>query len=282
MNKDLVSFLEKIEEHLIDKNIHINIVKEVMNLLANKVISTKNITKDDIIKILFLYFKNIMINYTANFHITEENRPYVMLVCGVNGSGKTTTIGKMVKLLKSLDWSVVVAACDTYRPAAEEQLRIWIENDASEFVFREYENETTYKIALKALKIAEKQNKDVVIIDTAGRLQNNQNLMAELLKMKQKLKEHSHMAPHDVVLIIDANCGYNAIQQAKMYNELIGITGIIATKIDISKSAGAILSICKMFNIPIYGITNGEGENDIDDLDPDKFTKSLLSGLETI
>ena len=260
-----------------------------MNYLVRKVLSRKIIKNDEIIALLRLKIVEIMSNHAKVFKIDESKVPYVILLCGVNGSGKTTTIGKMVRLLRSLGWRVVVGACDTFRPAADEQLRTWIMADddnnsiyEDDFVFREYDNETTTKIALKALKKAQQDKKDVLIIDTAGRLPNNQNLMAELLKMKQRLCSYVRGAPHDVVLIIDSNCGYNAMDQVKLYNNLIGITGIIATKMDIAIKAGSILSVCYMFKIPIYGITNGNKEGDIKDLDPEEFTNMLLNDINSI
>lgn len=280
MDDDLISFLERIEEILIKKNIYIDIVKEIMNFLAKKVVLKKSITKKDIVEILFLYIKNIMTQHTKTFLIDENKKPYVIIMCGVNGSGKTTTIGKMVNILKNLNWSITVAACDTYRPAAKEQLQSLLSNNiVDDFIFNEKGKEKPTQIALKALKVAREKNKDIVIIDTAGRIQNNQNLMAELLKMKQKIKEQIVGAPHEILLIIDANCGYNAIQQAQMYNDLLGITGIIVTKVDISNGLGTVLSICKLLNIPIYGITNGEKDGDINDLDPEQFTYTLLGEL---
>lgn len=279
MDDKLIPFLEKIEEVLIKKNIYVDIVKEIMNFLAQKVMLKKNLTKKDIVEILFLYIKNIMSEHTKTFLIDETKKPYVIIMCGVNGSGKTTTIGKMVNILKNLNWSIVVGACDTYRPAAKEQLQSLVLNNVNDFIFNENNKEKPTQIALKALKVARERKKDIVIIDTAGRIQNNQNLMAELLKMKQKIKEQITGAPNDILLIIDSNCGYNAIQQAQMYNDLLGITGIIATKVDISNGIGTILSICKLLNIPVYGITNGEKEGDINDLDPEQFTYMLLAEL---
>ena len=292
MDKKQIIFLEKIEEYLIHVGVYIPVVKELMNYLLHKVLSRKITKNSEIITLLKDKIIEIMTANAKMFKIDEKQHPYVILVCGVNGSGKTTTIGKMVRMLRNFNWSVVVGACDTFRPAAVEQLRIWTskksikdaENDVADddFVIQEHDNETSTKIALKALKIAQKNKKDVLIIDTAGRLQNNQNLMAELLKMKQKISSYVRGAPHDVVLIMDSNCGYSAKQQVEMYNDLIGITGIIATKMDISVTAGSILSICYLYKIPIYGITNGEKEGDIKDLEPEEFANMLLQDINLI
>ena len=289
MDRTQIIFLEKIEEYLIQVGVYVPVVKELMNYLLHKVLSKKNIKNSEIITLLKEKIVAIMSANARVFKIDDSKKPYIILLCGVNGSGKTTTIGKMVRLLRSFNWSVVVGACDTFRPVAVEQLRIWTAKgvkslllDDDDFICQEHDNETSTKIALKALKIAQQNKKDVLIIDTAGRLQNNQNLMAELVKMKRKIGSYVNGAPHDVVLIIDSNCGYNAMEQVKLYNELIGITGIIATKMDISIKAGSILSICHLFKIPIYGITNGEKEGDIKDLDPEEFANMLLKDINLI
>ena len=267
--------------------VYMPVVKELMNYLLHKVLSRKIVKNSEIIVLLRDKIIEMMTARAKLFKIDEDKKPYVILLCGMNGSGKTTTIGKMVKLLRSFNWSVVVGACDTFRAVASEQLRIWTSNGKddfmdNDFVFKEHNNETSTKIALKALKVAQENKKDVLIIDTAGRVQNNQDLMAELLKMKQKICSYVRGAPHDVVLIVDSNCGYSAMEQVKMYNDLIGITGIIATKMDISVSAGSILSVCHLFKIPIYGITNGEKEGDIKDLNPEEFADMLLQDINLI
>ena len=283
IKKEDLAFLEKIEEYLLQTNVDTEIVEELMNGLTKKLFKSKSqYAKQDLIEILKLNVLSMMTKYVKNFDIESTSKPYVMLVCGINGSGKTTTIGKMVKLLNEYNWNVLVASCDTYRAAAENQLQSWVKDIKDSFIGKENDNDTPSKIAARAYNTAVRKQKDVLIIDTSGRLQNNQDLMAELVKLKQKLKEFSYKIPHDVVLVVDATCGYNAIEQAKMYNELIGITGIILTKTDISQKAGAILSICKQFNLGIFGVSNGEEKNDIDDFDPKKFTEDLFCNIDKI
>ncbi|MBQ7552549.1 MAG: AAA family ATPase [Rickettsiales bacterium] len=287
MDRKQVVFLEKVEEYLMQVGVYMPVVKELMNYLLHKVLSRKIVKNSEIITLLRDKIIEMMTARAKLFKIDEDKKPYVILLCGMNGSGKTTTIGKMVRLLRSFNWSVVVGACDTFRAVASEQLRVWTSKGKddfmdNDFVFKEHNNETSTKIALKALKVAQENKKDVLIIDTAGRVQNNQDLMAELLKMKQKICSYVRGAPHDVVLIVDSNCGYSAMEQVKMYNDLIGITGIIATKMDISVSAGSILSVCHLFKIPIYGITNGEKEGDIKDLNPEEFADMLLQDINLI
>ena len=282
MKPENVIFLERIEEYLLKSNIHTDVVKKLMNYLGRKVISNENLTKEEIVKVLRNQIKYIIGKYAKTFDIENCQKPYVMLVCGVNGSGKTTMIGKMVNLLKAFDWDVLVASCDTFRAAANEQLQKWITDLKNDFLMKEKETDTPARIATRAYKIAKEKKKDVLIIDTSGRLQNNQDLMAELLKMKQKLKSISINIPNDVVLIIDSNSGYNALEQAKMYNDLISITGIMATKIDIAKRPGMILSICSLFEINVFGISDGEDKDKIRDIDPDEFADAILCDIKEI
>jgi fused signal recognition particle receptor len=282
VKKEQIIFLEKIEAFLLSRDIHSSIVKDIMNFLLNKTMSLKKIIEQDIVLLLEAKLKSLIRPYLQSFNINCQNVPYVMLFCGINGSGKTTTIGKMTALLKQLDWSVVVASCDTFRSAANDQLSILVKNNTDDFICKENDNETPTRVAVKALNIAMKKRKDILLIDTSGRLQNNQDLMAELLKMKQKLKEQAMWAPNEVILVIDTNCGNSALQQARIYNDLIGITGVIATKADISKRFGSVFSICCMYKIPLYGITNGEKSDDIEDLDTDEFVKQILKGINAL
>ena len=282
MDNEQVEFLKKLEDYLIESNIHTSVVSQIIEFLAKNINSKKHINKEEIVTLLKLELEHQIKGYVKSFSLNPDNLPYVMLVCGINGVGKTSVIGKISNLLHEFGWSVVVAACDTFRAAAAEQLRIWTANKVNDFVFKEKDNETSTKIAVRALNLANKKDRDVVIIDTAGRLQNDQGLMEELLKMKQKLRELSYGAPHDVVLVVDANCGYNALSQVKMYNDLIGITGILVTKTDIAHRPGMILSICKTYNIPVFGISDGEGADTIKDLDPKQFAEAILKDINKI
>lgn len=282
MKPEMLQFLENVEDYLLKSNIHVDIVEEIMNFLAYKTLQNDRLNKENIVELLSDQIEFMIKKYVANFDIEQQSKPYVMLVCGVNGTGKTTTIGKMANLLKEYEWDIMIAACDTYRAGAENQLRDLVKIDQDDFITSCKDNDTPTKIVVRAYNKACLKNKDVLIIDTSGRLQNNQDLMAELFKMKQKLHEISNRIPHEVVLIIDTNSGYNAMEQAKMYDDLIGITGIIATKVDISKRPGMILSICKKFNIKIFGICNGEEKDKINDLDPKAFAEAILCDIGTI
>ena len=283
MEKEIFLFLEKFEGYLLSSNLSTKVVKEIMDFLAYKVIRDKSLTKEAIVENASNRIQMMISEYIASFNISQMNSdPYVMLVCGVNGSGKTTTIGKMVHILKDYGWDVMIAGCDTYRAGASQQLLGCVNDDPENFIFMSQESDTPAKIAVKAYNKAVEKKKDILIIDTSGRLHNNQDLMSELLKIKHKLHEISYYAPNDIILIIDSSCGYNAIEQVKTYNDLIGITGIIATKLDIAKSPGMILSICKEFGVKIFGFCNGEAVDKISDVNPKDFADAVLRNIGSI
>ena len=268
---------------MIGCNIEISITQKIMNFLVYKVMQNENISHKEIIEAVASRLQIMANEYIANIDIDEQRKqPYVMIVCGVNGAGKTTTIGKMVSIFKKNNYDVMVAECDTYRPATDRQLFDCSVLDVNDVMYISKETDVPYKIAVKAYNTADERGKDILIIDTSGRLHNNQNLMAELLKIKYKLHEISFYIPNDVILIVDASGGYNLLEQAKMYNDLIGITGIIATKLDITKKPGIILSICEKFNIKIFGICDGEERNKIRELDPKSFADAILSDINDI
>ena len=154
MQKEILNFLEKIEEYLLKSNIHIEIVEEIMNFLAHKAIQNNDITKTEIVELVSNKIQSMMKQHIANFDVESCHKPYVMIVCGINGSGKTTTIGKMTNLLKECDWSVMIAACDTYRAAAETQLRDWVSENVDDFITMEKESDTPSKIAIRAYRKA--------------------------------------------------------------------------------------------------------------------------------
>ncbi len=275
-------FLDKIEEYLLSANIHVSIVSEFKNFLKHKIKTRTRITKRDIIKCLESQIEFTIKKYIKDFDVNRTRKPYTMLVCGANGGGKTTIIGRMANLLQSYDWNILVASCDTFRTAGVGQLKAWIKDPNNNFLSSKNENEAPFKIAVNAYKVAKDKRKDILIIDTSGRLENNRNLIDELFKMKWELKKLSSGIPNDIVLVIDANCGYNSLEQVRIYNEAVGLTGIIATKIDVSKRAGMILSICKLYNIGIFGISDGEECGDMHDLDPREYASLILKDIDRI
>lgn len=198
------------------------------------------------------------------FVLPEKVRPYVMMIVGVNGVGKTTTIGKLAYNYRSAGRKVLIAAADTFRAAANEQLEIWAQRAGVEII-RQGQGADPAAVTFDSLNAAIARNVDIVIIDTAGRLHTKVNLMEELKKIKRVMQKILPEAPHEVLLVLDASTGQNAIQQAKQFTEAVGITGLVVTKLDGTAKGGVVLAISQELKIPVRFI--GVGEK-IDDLQP--------------
>lgn len=214
--------------------------------------------------------------------IRVSTKPYVIMVAGVNGVGKTTTIGKLANRLKKENLSVMVAAGDTFRAAATEQLEIWSKRVGSEFI-KGHSGGDPSAVAFDAVKAASARGTDVLIIDTAGRLHTKGNLMEEIKKMKRVISRELAEAPQETLLVLDATTGQNAIQQAKMFNEALDLTGIVLTKLDGTAKGGVIVAIADELNIPVKYIGIGESLSDLREFNADEFVEALFySGDETV
>jgi fused signal recognition particle receptor len=205
-------------------------------------------------------------------------RPFVVLFVGVNGSGKTTTLGKIAADLKGRGAKVLVAACDTFRAAAVEQLQVWAERAGAAFVSGP-QGADAAGLAFDALTRARAEDFDVVLIDTAGRLQNKQDLMLELTKMVRVLRKVDPDAPHEVLLVLDATVGRNALAQENVFGNMIGVTGIVMTKLDGTARGGVLVPVAQASDSPIKLIGVGEGIDDLQPFDAAAFSRSLV-GLE--
>jgi len=205
----------------------------------------------------------------------RESKPHVIMVVGVNGVGKTTTIGKLAANEKRAGRKVLIAAADTFRAAAVEQLSIWADRAGADLV-RHKENADPAAVAYDAIDAALARDTDVVLIDTAGRLHTRVNLMEELKKIKRTISKRLPGAPHDVLLILDATTGQNAISQAKLFNEALDITGIALTKLDGTAKGGIVISICDTLRIPLEYIGVGEKIEDLQRFDPKQFVEALF------
>lgn len=201
--------------------------------------------------------------------------PYVILTVGVNGVGKTTTIGKLARRFTDHGFSVTLAAADTFRAAAIEQLEIWADRAGAQIVKHKSGSDPA-AVAFDAVASARSRNSDIVIIDTAGRLHTKSNLMEELKKIKRVVSKEKPSAPHEILLVVDATSGQNAISQAKMFNEVVGVTGIALTKLDGTAKGGIILAINKELNIPVKLIGVGEAVEDLQDFEPGEFVDALF------
>ena len=207
--------------------------------------------------------------------IQKQPKPHVVLVIGVNGSGKTTTIGKIARQLTDWDIQVSLAAGDTFRAAAVEQLKIWGERTDCPVVARKTGADAA-GLAFDAIQEARERNDDVLLIDTAGRLQNRTELMDELKKVVRVIKKLDETAPHTVLLVIDATVGQNAVQQVKVFQEMVGVTGLAVTKLDGTAKGGVVLSLAEQFGLPIHFVGIGEAVEDLRPFRADEFASSLM------
>ena len=205
-------------------------------------------------------------------------RPQVVLVVGVNGSGKTTTIGKLASQFRAAGKKVVIAAGDTFRAAAVEQLQIWGER-AGVPVMTAPQGSDPASLAFDALARAEAEGADLLLIDTAGRLQNREDLMAELAKIVRVIRKRDPEAPHNTLLVLDASTGQNALGQVEIFRRIADVTGLVMTKLDGTAKGGVLVALADRFGLPIHAIGVGEGIDDLAPFDPEEFARAL-TGLE--
>jgi len=208
--------------------------------------------------------------------LTLDGPPSVILVVGVNGTGKTTTIGKLASRLREHDRTVILAAADTFRAAAEEQLEIWAKRADADFVGSERGGDPA-AVAYDAIEAASARGRDVVIVDTAGRLHTQTNLMEELAKIRRVIERRLEGAPHETLLVIDATTGQNGLQQARLFGEAVEVSGVALTKLDGSAKGGVALAIAHELRLPVKLVGVGEGIEDLRPFDPQDFARALLT-----
>ena len=211
-------------------------------------------------------------------NIDPAHRPHVVLVVGVNGTGKTTTVGKMARHLAAAGQRVVLAAGDTFRAAAIEQLQIWGQRTGATVVARGVGSDAA-AVAFEALQKARAEGADVLLIDTAGRLQNKDNLMAELAKIGRVIAKLDYTAPHDVLLVLDATTGQNALSQVEVFGEVAAVTGLAMTKLDGTARGGVLVALATRFGLPVHFIGVGEAADDLQPFEPEEFARAL-AGLD--
>lgn len=273
------SYFEQLEEILIEADIGVsftlNVIDEVLNESINNKISDPLIINEILVDKMFLrYATKGDIENDITFIKDDVT---VLLICGVNGVGKTTSIAKIANRYIKRNKKVMFAACDTFRAGAVEQLTIWA-NRLNCPIIKGEEGEDPASVAYKACSKAKEENIDLLIIDTAGRLQNKVNLMKELEKISNVIKKVIPSGPHDTFLIIDATTGQNGVLQAKQFLDCIKISGIVITKMDGSSKGGIILSIRDELSIPVRFIGLGEGIDDLEEFDLDKYLYGLCVG----
>lgn len=269
--------LEELEELLIASDMSVGIAEEVTAKLR-KARFGQEVAPQEVKATLAEEVARLLEPVAKPLKLDPALKPHVVLVVGVNGSGKTTTIAKLAQQWKEEGKSVILAAGDTFRAAAVEQLKIWGARTGCPVVARG-EGADAAGLAYDALAAAREQNADVLLIDTAGRLHNKAGLMAELQKIVRVMKKIDPAAPHTVLLVLDATVGQNAHAQAEIFREMIGVTGIVMTKLDGTARGGVLVSLAEKYGIPIHAIGVGETADDLRPFDPREFARSLV-GLE--
>jgi fused signal recognition particle receptor len=268
--------LDDFEEILISSDIGVETTLKIINNLQSRVKKDKFINTNDLYSILKEEISNLFNEEDLKeFVIPNVNEPYVIMVVGVNGVGKTTTIGKLAYKLKNAGLKVVLGAGDTFRAAAVDQISIWAERVGVEIVKQEMGSDPA-SVAFDTLQSAKAKNADVVIIDTAGRLHNKINLMNELTKIKNVMHKIIPNAPHDVMLVLDASTGQNAIEQARQFTAATKVNSLALTKLDGTAKGGVVIGISDQFNIPVRYIGVGEGVNDLQLFNSKEFVNSIF------
>jgi len=266
--------LDRIEEYLIQSDVGLTAAAEIKQIIAQEKIDPKNDVINEVSLILKDYITTLMKPLENESFFIKKEKLNAVLVSGVNGVGKTTTIGKIGKILKSNGSKVMFSACDTFRAAAIEQLESWA-NKIDVQITKSSQGSDPASVAYKAIEEAIKGDFDHVLIDTAGRLQNKKNLMEEYKKIANVTKKIDPDAPHDVILVLDATSGQNVINQVDEFNKIIPITGLIMTKLDGTAKGGILLALAKKYKLPIIALGLGEKEDDLQVFNAEKFAEAF-------
>ena len=267
--------LDQIEEYLIQSDVGLEAAEEIKTIISQEKIDPKKNTIEEVNLILRNYIINLMKPLENESFFDKKDKLNAVLISGVNGVGKTTTIGKIGKILKSNGNKVMFSACDTFRAAAIEQLENWA-NKIDVQITKSTQGSDPASVAYKAVENAMKSNFNHVLIDTAGRLQNKKNLMEEYKKIANVTKKIDRDAPHDVILVLDATSGQNVINQVEEFNKVIPITALIMTKLDGTAKGGILLALAKKYKLPIIALGLGEKEDDLQIFNSTKFAEAFV------
>lgn len=267
--------LEEVEDQLLVADIGVNATNRIIKSLTEQTARGDLIYSHSLYKALKKELVEILAPKVEPLIIDTNKKPYVILMVGVNGVGKTTTIGKLAKRLQKEGKSVMLAAGDTFRAAATEQLQIWGERNNIPVV-AQGNGADSASVIFDAMQSAKARGIDVLIADTAGRLQNKTYLMNELEKVVRVMKKGDETAPHETMIVLDAGTGQNAINQVEIFNEAVNVTGISITKLDGTAKGGVVFNVAQNTNIPIRYIGVGEGIDDLQAFDPKEFVDALL------
>lgn len=270
--------LQDLKDILIQGDLGVSTATRLTSSLA-KTRFDQEISSEEIKIVLAEEVATILASVAQPLVIDGTHKPHIILVCGINGSGKTTTIGKMARQFKDQGKSVTLVAGDTFRAAAVEQLQIWGERSDCPVISRDNGADAA-GLAFDAIKEAQASGADVLMIDTAGRLQNRKDLMEELTKVVRVIRKVDETAPHSVLLVMDATIGQNAHSQVEVFKDMVDVSGLIITKLDGSAKGGVVVSLAERFEIPVHAVGVGEGIDDLRPFEADAFARSLM-GLES-
>lgn len=265
--------LDAIEEALVESDMGVDTTLKVIDALEERVSRDKYMSFDELVGLLRSEISKLIPDSSRPFDFSKK--PYVVLVVGVNGVGKTTTIGKLAAMLRRQCKSVIIGAADTFRAAAVDQLSIWAER-AGVSIVKQGMGSDPASVAYDSVSAAVARNADVVLIDTAGRLHNRIDLMNELTKIRNVIRKVVPDGPHDVLLVVDASTGQNAFSQAKEFARATDITGLVVTKLDGTAKGGVVVGVSDQYRIPVKFIGTGEGIDDIKEFDKEDFVATLF------
>ncbi|MDE1174879.1 MAG: signal recognition particle-docking protein FtsY [Parvibaculaceae bacterium] len=265
--------LDELEDLLIQADLGVDVAADITRTLKRDRFD-KEISDEEVKSFLAGEIAKILKPVEKPFAPDPAHRPFVTLVVGVNGSGKTTTIGKLAKALKAEGKSVLLAAGDTFRAAAIDQLKVWGERIGAPVVSTRVGGDAA-GLAYEAVERGRAENHDVVLIDTAGRLQNKTDLMAELEKVLRVIRKLDPTAPHATLLVLDATTGQNALNQVEIFGKIAGVTGLVMTKLDGTARGGILVAIAKRFAMPVHMIGVGEGADDLQVFDAEAFSRAI-------
>ena len=270
------NLLDKFEELLIESDVGTEIASELKEKFKKEKIGKEIKDEKEIFEFLGNQISKILEPYERKFDDINKNSPTIIVVAGVNGVGKTTTIGKLGRLFKNSGKKIVFGAADTFRAAAIDQLELWSKKIGAEFIKSDLGTDPA-SVGYKTAKFAEENKLDIAFIDTAGRLQNKKNLMEEYKKIFTVLKKINPEYPHETILVLDATTGQNAINQVEEFKKISNLTGLIITKMDTSAKGGILLAISKKFSLPIIAIGMGEKDTDLHPFSSGNFSKILVN-----
>ncbi len=272
------STLDELEEILVTCDIGYETASRVIENARKEFRKDKERSKENLLSIIKNELKNVLVsneNIKTEFELVDKYKPFVILIVGVNGAGKTTTIGKLAHNYKQAGLKVVIGSADTFRAAANEQLEVWAKRAGVEIIMKAAGSDPS-SVAFDTLAVAKKDNADIVIIDTAGRLHTKHHLMEELKKIKKVIAKVLDYAPNEIFLVVDGNTGQNALIQAQEFAKYTELSGLVVTKLDGTAKGGVLFQISAQQNIPVRYIGVGEGIEDLQTFDADSYINALF------